>query len=123
MTTSCRYDVSLPLDKFYAIVEAVRERIGDRGVCVGYGHMGDCNLHLNIASKDPEILDIVEPFIWEFIQKNRGSISAEHGVGLQKVKKMHYSKSPEALELIKATKMMFDPNLIMNPYKCVDLKY
>lgn len=118
-----KYDISLPLANFYQVVEELRERVGTRGVVVGYGHMGDCNLHLNVASPDPDILQVIEPFVWDFVKTHRGSISAEHGVGLQKVKKMHYSKSPEAIELMKTIKRALDPNLIMNPYKIVDLDY
>ena len=118
-----KYDISLPLSSFYEIVTEVRKRVGIRGKVVGYGHMGDCNLHLNIASDDSEILDILEPFIWDFVAEKKGSISAEHGVGLQKVNKLHYSKSAAAIDMIRATKRTFDPNLILNPYKCVPLDY
>lgn len=122
----------------------LRARLGDRATVTGYGHVGDCNLHLNVSSKDPEIQQLLEPFVWDFVKQakvsNRflvfrssvlsspfvvmqGSISAEHGVGLQKVDKMGYSKSDAAIELIKALKLQFDPNLILNPYKIAPMKW
>lgn len=30
---------------------------------------------------------------------------------------LHLQKTPEAIEKMKALKMVFDPNLILNPYK------
>jgi D-2-hydroxyglutarate dehydrogenase len=37
-----KYDVSLPLSKFYNLVEDMRDRLGDKVTrVVGYGHVGD----------------------------------------------------------------------------------
>ena len=82
--------------------------------------MGDGNLHLNIiGDKSKQVLDAIEPFVYELTQQNEGSISAEHGLGLMKSKHIHYSKSPEMIDLMKQVKIMFDPNGILNPYKYI----
>jgi FAD/FMN-containing dehydrogenase len=67
---------------------------------VGYGHIGDGNLHANISMStydDPDLSrrlnDLVDPFFMRFVRDNKGSVSAEHGVGLQKSKYLSYSKS------------------------------
>lgn len=39
-----KYDVSLPINRFYELVEVMRERLGSRAITVGYGHIGDCTL-------------------------------------------------------------------------------
>ena len=47
-----KYDLSLPLDGMYELVEAVRRRLRHLGsdvVVAGYGHVGDGNLHLNVS--------------------------------------------------------------------------
>ena len=42
-----QYDVSIPLKTFYDLVEDMRARLGNKVLrCVGYGHVGDSNLHL-----------------------------------------------------------------------------
>ena len=42
-----KYDVSIPLAVFYDLVVDMRNRLGDNCLrCVGYGHVGDSNLHL-----------------------------------------------------------------------------
>lgn len=46
-----------------------------------------------------------------------GSISAEHGLGFKKAEHISFSKSPEAIAMMKKQKKIFDPNGILNPYK------
>ena len=44
-----QYDVSIPLEKFYELVTVMRKRLGEKVLrCVGYGHVGDSNLHIVI---------------------------------------------------------------------------
>ena len=60
----------------------MRERLGSSVVrCVGYGHVGDGNMHLNVTSRqyNQEVMDKIEPFLYEWTSKQKGSISAEHG--------------------------------------------
>ena len=50
---SYKYDISLPLAGMYGLVEAVRERVTDEVGVMGYGHIGDGNIHLNVVT--PEV--------------------------------------------------------------------
>ena len=59
----------------------------------------------------------LEPYVYEWVAARRGSISAEHGVGLMKAAALHYSKDPLALQLMRDLKGVFDPAGILNPYK------
>ncbi len=116
-----KYDVSLPLNVYYELVEVMRERLKGTQclkVC-GYGHLGDSNLHFNVTSKqfDQQIVDLIEPFLYEYVSKHKGSISAEHGLGLKKRSHIHYSKKAEAIILMKEIKKLFDPHSILNPGK------
>lgn len=115
-----KYDISLPLSHFYEIVPATKERVGDlaKTVC-GYGHIGDSNLHLNVCCDEftQEIYQRIEPFIYEYTSKLKGSVSAEHGIGFLKPKYLNYTKSPEAINMMKELKDLMDPNGILNPYK------
>ncbi|XP_020091970.1 probable D-2-hydroxyglutarate dehydrogenase, mitochondrial isoform X2 [Ananas comosus] len=114
-----KYDLSLPVEKLYDIVEEMSQRLGDVAKVVGYGHLGDGNLHLNIltAEYSDDILAKIEPFVYEWTSMHRGSISAEHGLGLMKADKIHYSKSSETVQLMASIKKLLDPNCILNPYK------
>ncbi|XP_010531060.1 PREDICTED: D-2-hydroxyglutarate dehydrogenase, mitochondrial [Tarenaya hassleriana] len=114
-----KYDLSLPVEQIYNLVEDMRARMGDVANVVGYGHLGDGNLHLNISARkyDDEIVSLIEPYVYEWTAKHRGSISAEHGLGLMKAKEIFYSKSPESVGLMASIKKMMDPKGILNPYK------
>lgn len=80
---------------------------------------GDGNLHLNICSRQysSELLAQIEPFVFEWISRHTGSISAEHGIGLMKTKYLHYSKSSAAIQTMSQIKRLMDPKGILNPYK------
>ncbi|KAK3105299.1 hypothetical protein FSP39_021859 [Pinctada imbricata] len=115
-----KYDVSLPLPHFYGLVEAMRERLGDSAKrVIGYGHVGDGNLHLNVTSKEynQEIMDQIEPFVYDWVAERRGSVSAEHGLGFKKRDFIYHSKSKSAVHLMQMMKNSLDPNGILNPYK------
>ena len=88
---------------------------------LGYGHIGDGNLHINICVKrDSEALHkqvIDEKEIFEYVIKLGGSMSAEHGMGIQKTHFLALQKSEEVIEVFKEIKRVFDPKGIMNPYK------
>ncbi|KDQ63778.1 hypothetical protein JAAARDRAFT_29818 [Jaapia argillacea MUCL 33604] len=122
-----KYDISVPLSSFKDVVDVTRERLREKGLLgpkavkhvIGYGHVGDGNLHLNVVADayTPEIEAALEPFVYELVAKYKGSISAEHGVGVMKTHALHYSKSNTAIEMMKRIKQVFDPNGIMNPGK------
>jgi len=99
----------------------MRERLSSTSAvrCVGYGHVGDGNMHLNVTSKeyDEDVLATIEPFLYEFTSQHGGSISAEHGLGFKKRDFVHFSKSQSAIEQMRRIKALFDPQGILNPYK------
>ncbi|MBU6376224.1 MAG: FAD-binding oxidoreductase, partial [Bdellovibrionales bacterium] len=89
-----------------------------------FGHLGDGNLHVNTMK--PEGLS-KEDFtarckqadiaLFELVQKYGGSVSAEHGIGLLKKDALHYSKSADEIQIMKAMKKILDPQGLLNPGK------
>ena len=130
-----KYDVSIPLAELYDLVTDARARITEAGLLgdsddfpvvdvVGYGHMGDSNLHLNVAVRryDKKVEKILEPWVFEWIQKREGSISAEHGLGLAKKNFIGYSRSETMIGLMKQIKNLYDPvsllcNVLVDMYE------
>ncbi|XP_040306305.1 D-2-hydroxyglutarate dehydrogenase, mitochondrial [Herpailurus yagouaroundi] len=115
-----KYDLSLPTERLYDLVTDLRVRLGPRAKhVVGYGHLGDGNLHLNVTSEafSPSVLGALEPYVYEWTAEQRGSVSAEHGLGFKKRGVLGYSKPPEALRLMQQLKALLDPKGILNPYK------
>ena len=99
-----KFDVSIPVEEMYPLVEYVRNQLNEFAYVGGYGHIGDGNLHLNIAvppNTEKGILELIhselEPLIYEKVSELKGSISAEHGIGYLKAGYMKYTKSAGAL--------------------------
>jgi FAD/FMN-containing dehydrogenase len=120
-------DIALPiaaLEAFCADLEAlVAERYPGWEVCL-FGHIGDGNLHVNVMK--PDGMDKaaflaktseVDHAIFSLVRRYRGSISAEHGIGLLKRPYLGYSRSPEEIAVMRAVKHALDPKGIMNPGK------
>ncbi|XP_010437354.1 PREDICTED: D-2-hydroxyglutarate dehydrogenase, mitochondrial-like isoform X2 [Camelina sativa] len=114
-----KYDLSLPVEEIYNIVNDLRRRLGELANVMGYGHLGDGNLHLNISAADynDKLIGLIEPYVYEWTSKHRGSISAEHGLGVMKANEIFYSKSPETVAIMASIKKLLDPKGILNPYK------
>jgi FAD/FMN-containing dehydrogenase len=91
---------------------------------VWFGHIGDGNLHINILrpaslAKEEFVKECrkVDELVFAAVKKFRGSISAEHGVGLSKKSFLSYTRSPAEIEIMRGIKKVFDPDQIMNPGK------
>lgn len=123
MQPSAGFDISLPIQDMEAYVDEVREKIMARwpeAHIVAFGHIADNNLHLGVTVGEEtksvhvdEIGDIVHgPVI-----ARRGAISAEHGVGLDKRRYLHQSRTPEVVAVMRNLKQAMDPKGILNPGK------
>ena len=91
-------------------------------------HAGDGNLHVSALKNDtPDDLweKKVEAFhhdLYEGVYKLGGRISGEHGIGLKRKELMETYTNPIELNLMRAVKKAFDPNLILNPGKIFDVE-
>ncbi|KAL8278887.1 hypothetical protein RQP46_008758 [Phenoliferia psychrophenolica] len=122
-----KYDLSMPVKDMYSLVEEARARFESQGLIqdgsikttVGYGHIGDGNLHINIVANkwDSRVEEAIEPWIYGATAARNGSISAEHGLGLMKAPYLAYSKSDESIDVMQAVRKLFDPRGILSPYK------
>eukprot|EP00921_Rhytidocystis_pertsovi_P003286 GHVQ01005551.1.p1 GENE.GHVQ01005551.1~~GHVQ01005551.1.p1 ORF type:complete len:691 (+),score=97.20 GHVQ01005551.1:1704-3776(+) len=94
---------------------------GYDAVCVGYGHLGDCNIHLNVLVRNDEKMEDIQrclhPWVYEFVTNSGGSISSEHGMGLSKAELLSMCKDRGFIAIMKKLKNVFDEKGILNPYK------
>ncbi len=118
------YDVSLPLETMEDYVDSVRvnlsQRFGDAAL-MAYGHIGDGNLHFSIYPGTAGDRDAIDELVYHPLQALRGSVSAEHGIGLEKKAYLGYTRSAAEIELMRKTKRMMDPGNILNPGKLFDI--
>jgi FAD/FMN-containing dehydrogenase len=87
-------------------------------------HAGDGNLHplIMFDDRDPEELDRVRRLATEILKicaDLGGTISGEHGVGLEKLKETHFIFCSSDLEFERRVKKAFDPTDILNPGKMI----
>jgi glycolate oxidase len=92
--------------------------------CPNVFHAGDGNLHPLILfdANDPEQLHRTELFAGEVLEKCvevGGTITGEHGVGVEKIDQMCVQFRPGELEAFQAIKRAFDPGGLLNPGKAV----
>merc|ERR1712146_439398 len=107
------------------MIDLARQRLKDAGFdhkakIIGFGHFGDGNLHINVVTipeYDAEVVRLVDDFVYGFSRSQGYSVSAEHGIGLQKRGYLTYTKSAETVAWMRRVKDVFDPEGIMNPYK------
>ena len=124
-------DVSVPVGRLADFVDDMHSAFASRYPdfeIYFFGHVGDGNLHVNImkpaAMAVPEFLDQchgTDEVLFELINQHRGSISAEHGIGLLKKPFLSYSRSAAELALFRRVKEAFDPKGLLNPGKIFDL--
>jgi FAD/FMN-containing dehydrogenase len=120
------FDVSLPISDMEGYVAEVERRLAEafeRCDVYIFGHMGDGNLHLviGVGAYSKEIRHKVESSVYEPLRAIGGSVSAEHGVGLEKKPYLDISRSTVEIELMRTLKKALDPKGILNPGKIFDL--
>jgi FAD/FMN-containing dehydrogenase len=115
------FDVSLPIENMKAYVEEVNAEVrafaGENRSFV-FGHMADGNLHLVIAAgDDPATRSRIEAMVYKPLEAIGGSVSAEHGIGLEKRAYLPLSRSPAEISTMRLIKRALDPKGILNPGK------
>ncbi|HEX5314566.1 MAG TPA: FAD-binding oxidoreductase [Gammaproteobacteria bacterium] len=129
---SVKHDISLPLSRMAEFVPATNAALqaafpGIRHVI--FGHLGDGNLHYNVAPgpdwTEEQLLareDDIHALVHDRVRAAGGSISAEHGIGQLKRDMLPRYKDPVELELMRRIKAVLDPQGIMNPGKLLQTR-
>jgi FAD/FMN-containing dehydrogenase len=126
---SIKHDVAVPVSRVAEFIIRASAGVSERlpGIRpIAFGHVGDGNIHFNLTqpehadtaaylSRWQEFNDIVHGVVREL----KGSISAEHGVGIMKRDEITHYKSRIEIELMRRIKCALDPANIMNPGKLV----
>jgi len=125
--TIIKHDISLPisaLPNFIVNTEIQLQKYYPNASTIIFGHLGDGNLHYNLAPNSPELSEWIEEnrtsinqLIHDEVYKYSGSFSAEHGIGQSKKDELPLRKSLVEIELMRTIKKALDPKNIMNPGK------
>ncbi|MEJ7813296.1 MAG: FAD-linked oxidase C-terminal domain-containing protein [Gemmatimonadaceae bacterium] len=120
-------DAVVPRTKLPEVLERIHE-IAERWriqVCNVF-HAGDGNLHPNIAydSRDPAVVERAHHAMTEIMRAcvdAGGTITGEHGIGLDKLPYMPLIFTPDSLDAMCKLRGVFDPDRRANPQKVVPI--
>ena len=121
------FDVSLRISEMEAYVADVQHALAQAFAdpkCFTLGHMGDGNLHFAIAVNDDSqtARRAVEACVYEPLAAIGGSVSAEHGVGLEKKPYLGIARNDAEIQFMRTIKRALDPKGLLNPGKIFDLE-
>ncbi|WP_332875703.1 FAD-binding oxidoreductase [Massilia sp. S19_KUP03_FR1] len=122
-----KHDISLPISRiadFIVQTDAALATAFPDAQVICFGHLGDGNLHYNVAPEDGSGHDAflanqlaINRIVNDNVVAMHGSISAEHGIGALKRADLAHYKAPVELNMMRAIKAAIDPLGIMNPGK------
>lgn len=116
-------DVVVPVSAMPDLIEGLQALAQQHGITiVNFGHAGNGNIHVNLLvdPDDPRQMAAAEHCldqVFDLVLKLNGSISGEHGVGLEKRDFVAREIDATTLALMRRIKAQFDPHNILNPDK------
>ncbi len=116
------FDISVSLNHMESYVEELKASLTERWPdhsCMIFGHLGDGNLHIIVGNGDSSIeaKKAIDETVYAGLPARGGSVSAEHGIGLQKREYLSWSRNSDEINLMKMLKQSLDPKDILNPGK------
>jgi len=121
-------DVSVPMTsmKNYATnLQLELARVCPDAQCIVFGHIADNNLHVMVVraerfSKTEQAA--IKEAVYRPLAQLRGSISAEHGIGVDKKEALSITRSAAEIMIMKRIKTALDPHALLNGGKIFDLE-
>lgn len=116
-------DVVVPVSRMAELIGGLDELAREFSVIiVNFGHAGNGNIHVNLLVNpdDPAEMRRAERCldrVFDLVLKLDGTLSGEHGVGIEKRDFVAREIAAPALELMRGIKGLFDPKGILNPGK------
>ncbi len=114
---TANFDVSVPISSmqpFLAAIEAELQAKVPAAKMLVFGHIADSNLHFICYTGRREDIKSMYSIVYQQVGKFHGSVSAEHGIGVQKLNYLQYSRSPQELALMRTLKLAMDPQELLN---------
>ncbi len=125
-----QHDISVPVEKMPEFVEIAvpeLEAAWPGTQAVGFGHLGDGNIHFHVIApngSDPDNWQendgkAISRQVHDMVTQWGGSISAEHGIGQLKRDELARLGDSTSLAMMRAVKTALDPAGILNPGKLI----
>ncbi|MBN09745.1 MAG: FAD-binding oxidoreductase [Flavobacteriaceae bacterium] len=118
------FDISLPIPKIGEIIDSITKelnKLNEVKTIFPFGHIADGNIHFIIGrdKNTPKLIDLINSIVYAPLKKFKGSLSAEHGIGLDKKAYLYTTRSKEEIKLMEQLKKLFDPKNILNPGRII----
>ena len=119
------FDISIPINQIGTIINQIIQQLQSLDDVLGvypFGHVADGNMHLIVGKQNdsPKLTQQINEIVYQPLAAVKGSISAEHGIGLDKKPYLHLSRTQDEIHIMKGLKKLFDPKNILNPGRIVD---
>jgi len=109
------FDVSIPAGELQACLPRIYaglDALDPAPRRLTYGHLGDGNVHLLVGCAGPAA-EHVEQLVYHEVMRCGGSISAEHGIGLEKNEVFQRLYPAAELDAMRRIKLAFDPGALL----------
>ncbi len=118
-------DVVVPVSRMGEFIEGLERLSRETGIrIVNFGHAGNGNIHVNLLIDPDDVEEVARArnclnAMFSLVLRLDGTLSGEHGVGLEKREFVGREIDPVALKLMAEIKRDFDPACILNPGKAL----
>jgi FAD/FMN-containing dehydrogenase len=118
------FDVSVPVSSIRLCVEELDKELKAKWPetrFARFGHMGDNNLHI-VVTIGPDTMEqkaAICDVVYNRVTEMNGCVSAEHGIGMDKLPWFEKGKSVPAIALMQTIRSVLDPHGILNPGKTI----
>jgi FAD/FMN-containing dehydrogenase len=112
-----KLDVGVPLaalPRFLDELPGIVDGVAPGAQTIVWGHLGDGNLHVNVLGAEPDD-DHVDDAVLGLVLACGGTISAEHGIGVAKVRWLPRARGRDDVRAMRAVKAALDPLSLLNP--------
>jgi len=114
---TANFDVSVPISSMQPFLAAIESELGSKvpaAKMLVFGHIADSNLHFICYTGRREDIKTMYSIVYDTVGQFHGSVSAEHGIGVQKLNYLRYSRSPSEIALMRTLKQAMDPQGLLN---------
>ncbi len=118
-------DVCVPVTRIPELIAGLQRLSRQHGIrIVSFGHAGNGNIHTNLLAdpEDPTQMRAVQAClrdVFRLVLELEGTLSGEHGVGIEKRDYVGWEIAEDTLEAMRAIKRALDPEGILNPGKAL----
>ena len=116
-------DVVVPVANIPDLLNGIEKLSDDYQISiVNFGHAGNGNIHVNLLTDADNESELSKAYqcldeLFNLVLSLDGTLSGEHGIGLEKMPHVRKELDDNYINLMKAVKRQFDPNSILNPGK------